>query len=129
MPNQKEGMNPAVRGAFTPMSDTRFKDLMYPTWNNMGLSQGTGSAAFLTGKQWGKWENRLVVGVMGIAFGDTPAGARIDVIDLTDDGKAIRGVITMPMGFSERFRGLTMGPDGALYAAVDEGKIYKITTE
>ena len=129
MPNQKEGMDPAVRGAFTPMSDTRFKDLMYPTWNNMGLSQGTGSAAFLTGKQWGKWENRLVVGVMGIAFGDTPAGARIDVIDLTDDGKAIRGVITMPMGFSERFRGLTMGPDGALYAAVDEGKIYKITAE
>lgn len=129
MPNQKEGMDPAVRGAFTPMSDTRFKDLMYPTWNNMGLSQGTGSAAFLTGKQWGKWENRLVVGVMGIAFGDTPAGARIDVIDLTADGTSVHGVITMPLGISERFRGVTMGPDGALYAAVDEGNIYKITAE
>tara|TARA_B100000035_G_scaffold301329_1_gene297808 strand:- start:334 stop:1611 length:1278 start_codon:yes stop_codon:yes gene_type:complete len=129
MPNQKEGMDPAIRGAFTPMSDTRFKDLMYPTWNNMGLSQGTGSAAFLTGKQWGKWENRLVVGVMGIAFGDTPAGARIDVIDLTADGKSVHGVITMPLGISERFRGVTMGPDGALYAAVDEGNIYRITAE
>ena len=42
---------------------------------------------------------------------------------------SFRGVITMPVGFSERFRGLTMGPDGALYAAVDEGKIYKITAE
>ena len=109
MPNQKEGMDPAVRGAFTPMSDTRFKDLMYPTWNNMGLSQGTGSAAFLTGKQWGKWENRLVVGVMGIAFGDTPAGARIDVIDLTADGTSIHGVITMPLGISEKIQGCDNG--------------------
>ena len=29
------------------MSDTRFKDLMPPAWNNNGYSQGTGSAAFL----------------------------------------------------------------------------------
>jgi len=35
----------------------------------------------------------------------------------------------MLVGFSDRFRGLTMGPDGALYAAVDEGKIYKITAK
>ena len=30
MPNQKEGMLPAARAAFMPMSDTRFKDLMKP---------------------------------------------------------------------------------------------------
>ena len=29
------------------MSDERFRDLMPPAWNNNGLSQGTGSAAFL----------------------------------------------------------------------------------
>ena len=40
-------MTPAVRAAYTPMSDTRFKDLMPPAWNNNGYSQGTGSAAFL----------------------------------------------------------------------------------
>ena len=33
----------------------------------------------------------------------------------------------MLVGFSDRFRGLTMGPDGALYAAVDEGKTYRGT--
>ena len=27
-PNQMEGMTPAVRAAYTPMSDTRFDDLM-----------------------------------------------------------------------------------------------------
>ena len=38
-PNQKEGMDPAIRAAYTPMSDTRFKDLMPATWNNNGYSQ------------------------------------------------------------------------------------------
>ena len=45
--NQKDGMIPALRAAYTPMSDTRFDDLMTPAWNNNGYSQGTGSAAFL----------------------------------------------------------------------------------
>ena len=128
MPNQKEGMLPAARAeAGTPMSDERFKDLMPPAWNNNGLSQGTGSAAFLKGSQWGYWEGRLAVGIMGIAFGGTPSGMRIDVIDITKDGKAIKSVIQMPTGLTKRFRGLRLGPDGALYAAVDEGEIYKIT--
>ena len=35
----------------------------------------------------------------------------------------------MLVGFSDRFRGLTMGPDEALNAAVDVGKIYKITAK
>ena len=52
---------------------------------------------------------------------------RIDVIDINKDGKAIKSVIQMPTGLTKRFRGLRLGPDGALYAAVDEGEIYKIT--
>ena len=36
MPNQKEGMLPAVRAeAGTPMSDERFRDLMPPAWTIM----------------------------------------------------------------------------------------------
>ena len=35
MPNQKEGMLPAARAAFyANKSDTRFKDLMPPAWDN-----------------------------------------------------------------------------------------------
>ena len=63
---------------------------------------------------------------MGIAFGGTPSGMRIDIIDITEDGKAIKSVIQMPTGLTKRFRGLRMH-DGALYATVDEGEIYKIT--
>ena len=78
-------MDPAVRAAYTPMSDTRFEDLMPATWNNNGFSQGTGSAAFLKGDNWGIYEGRLAVGIMGIAFGDTPEGSRIDMISITLD--------------------------------------------
>lgn len=126
-PNQMDGMDPAVRAAYTPMSDTRFPDLMPPTWNNNGFSQGTGSAAFLKGKNWGIYEGRLAVGILGIGFGGTPAGQRIDMISVTPDGLGINTITRMPLGFSKRFRGLFMGPDNALYATVDEGEIYRIT--
>ena len=122
-----EGMVPAVRAAYTPMSDTRFEDLMPPAWNNNGYSQGTGSAAFLKGSNWGIYEGRLATGIMGIGFGGTPGGMRIDIVDLTQDGMAVKSVIHMPVGVSKRFRGLEMGPDNALYAATDEGEIYKIS--
>ncbi|MEO9572959.1 MAG: PQQ-dependent sugar dehydrogenase [Roseobacter sp.] len=128
-PNQLDGMDPAVRAAYTPMSDTRFDDLMPPSWNNNGYSQGTGSAAFLKGSNWGIYEGHMAVGIMGIGFGDTPPGSRIDMISLTPDGLGINGIIRMPLGFSQRFRGLVMGPDNALYVATDAGEIYQVTAE
>ncbi len=128
-PNQKEAVDPAIRAAYTPMSDTRFEDLMPASWNNNGFSQGTGSAAFLKGENWGIYEGRLAVGIMGIAFGDTPEGSRIDMISLTPDGLGINGITRIPLGFSQRFRGLVMGPDNALYVSTDAGEIYKVTAE
>lgn len=126
-PNQMDAMDPAIRAAYTPMSDTRFEDLMPPSWNNHGFSQGTGSAAFLTGSNWGIYEGRLSVGIMGIGFGNTPPGSRIDVLDIADDGLSIKGAIIMPTEITTRYRGLVMGPDNALYATVDDGIIYQIT--
>ncbi len=128
-PNQKEGMTPAVRAAYTPMSDTRFKDLMPPAWNNNGYSQGTGSAAFLTGSNWGIYEGRLAAGIMGIGFGGTPSGLRIDMYDISDDGLSIGSVIHMPVGINDRFRGLRMGYDNALYVTTDSGNIMKISAD
>ena len=66
---------------------------------------------------------------LGIGFGDTPAGSRIDMISIRPDGLGINGIVRMPLGFSARFRGLVMGPDNALYVAVDAGTIYKVTAE
>ncbi len=129
MPNQMEGMEPAERVKFMPMTDTAtYPDAMTPAWTNNGLSQGTSSAAFLEGEQWGEWNGDLVVGIMGIGFGGTPVGQRIDVIDLSDDGMGVDKVETMslPMA-SGRFRSVVLGPDGSLYAAVDGGDIHKLT--
>lgn len=90
-------------------------------------SQGLSSAAYLTGEQWGAWNGRLAVGIMGIGFGGTAFGKRIDVLDIAEDGKSAKAVtMTLPIE-PGRFRSVVSGPDGSLYAAVDEGSIYKFT--
>ncbi|MCY4338097.1 MAG: PQQ-dependent sugar dehydrogenase [Gammaproteobacteria bacterium] len=128
MPNQMEGMDPMERSKFMPMTDTAtYPDAMMPAANNQGLSQGTSSAAFLNGSQWGAWDGRLAVGIMGIGFGGTPFGKRIDVIELADDGMSVTEVVTMSLPVEARFRSVVLGPDGSLYTSVDEGDIYKLT--
>lgn len=75
------------------------------------------------------WDPRpnMVIGVMGIGFSGTPIGQRIDVIELAEDGMSVVDVteMTLPTD-SGRFRSLVLGPDGSLYAAVDEGMIHKL---
>ena len=68
---------------------------------------------------------------MGIGFGGTAVGMRIDVLDLAEDGQSVNEVITLPlpMEAAGRFRSVVQGPDGALYAAVDQGEIYRIMPE
>ena len=129
MPNQMEGVDPKERAKFMSMTDLEtYPDAMKPAWNNKGLSQGTSSAVFLTGDQWGEWDGRLAVGIMGIGFGGTPVGQRIDIIELGDDGTSVSDVvsISLPMA-AGRFRSVVQGPDGNLYTSVDEGTIYKLS--
>ena len=128
-PNQADGMNRYERAAFMPMTDfDTYPDAMPPVWNNNGWSQGTSSAAFLDGEAWGDWDGAMVVGIMGIGFGGTPIGQRIDVIQFNEDGTDVFDVteMTLPME-PGRFRSVVMGPDGSLYTAIDEGVIYKLT--
>lgn len=128
MPNQSEGMNRYERASFMPMTDFEtYPDAMPPIWTNNGWSQGMSAAAFLEGEQWGDWDGALAVSLMGIGFGGTPIGQRIDVIEL-DEGISVVDVteMTLPMQ-SGRFRALVLGPDGSLYTAMEEGSIHKLT--
>lgn len=127
-PNQMDGMNRYERAAFMPMTDfATYPDAMPPIWDNNGWSQGTSSAAFLEGEAWGEWDGAMVVGVMGIGFGGTPIGQRIDVIQLDDDLSVLDVTeMTLPME-AGRFRSVVLGPDGSLYTAIDEGMIHKLT--
>lgn len=130
-PVQMEALDPEERAAYMPMTDFEtYPDAMPPAWDNNGLSQGTSSAVFLTGDHWGAWNGRMAVGLMGIGFGGTPVGQRIDLIHMAEDGLSVHDVMEMPLPMgSGRFRSLVQGPDGALYAAIDEGDIYRITAD
>lgn len=129
-PNQMDGMNRYERATFMPMTDLdTYPDAMVSMWDNNGWSQGTSSNAFL-GESWGAWSGHMVVGIMGIGFGGTPIGQRIDVFELSDDGLEVYDVteMTLPEGMEAgRFRSVVVGPDGSLYTAVDEGMIHKLT--
>jgi len=127
MPNQEEGMNRYERAAFMPMTDfDTYPDAMPPIWTNNGYSQGITQPTFLTGEQWGAWDGAMVVGFMGIGFGGTPIGQRIDVIELDEDLSVVDVTeMTLPME-PGRFRTLVQGPDGNLYTATDAGMIHRL---
>ena len=130
-PNQMEGMNRYERRAYMPMTDFEtYPDAMPPIWTNNGWSQGISGAAILTGEAWGDWEGAMAVSYMGIGFGGTPVGQRIDVMELEENEDKISVFdgteMTLPME-SQRFRALETGPDGSLYVASEEGMIHKLT--
>ena len=130
-PNQMEGMNRYERRAYMPMTDFEtYPDAMPPIWTNNGWSQGISGAAILTGEAWGDWEGAMAVSYMGIGFGGTPVGQRIDVMELEENEDKISVFdgteMTLPM-VSQRFRALETGPDGSLYVASEEGMIHKLT--
>jgi aldose sugar dehydrogenase len=104
--------------ATMPMTDTvRFPSAIRASWANNGASQGMGPVEFLSGAQWGAWNGRLAVGIMG--------GARVEILELNAAGRAI-GTTTAVLP-STRFRALVQGPDGLLYVATDAGEIWRVT--
>ncbi len=101
-----------------PMTDTeRFPSAMRASWINNGASQGMGPVEFLTGPQWGLWNGRLAVGLMG--------GTRVEILDLDAAGMALSNTNAgLP---ATRYRSLVQGRDGNLYVATDAGEIWKVT--
>lgn len=130
-PNQMGAMDPKKRAEFMPMTDTKaYPKALTPAWTNNGLSQGMCGSVWLTGKQWKQWEGRLAVGYAGIGIHGTPTGNRIDILDISKDGKTSKREEVQWPTFAGRFRHLSAGPDGALYVA-DEGggMIYRVTPQ
>lgn len=128
-PNQMGAMAPKDRAAFMPMTDTKtYPKAMKPAWNNNGLSQGMCGSVWLVGKQWKQWEGRLAVGYAGIGIHGTPTGNRIDILDISKDGKSAKREELLWPTFAGRFRHLSLGPDGSLYVADEaSGMIYRVT--
>lgn len=128
-PNQMGAMPPKERAAFMPMTDTKtYPKAMKPAWTNNGLSQGMCGSVWLVGKQWKEWEGRLAVGYAGIGIHGTPTGNRIDILDISKDGKSAKREELLWPTFAGRFRHLSLGPNGDLYVADEAaGMIYRVT--
>jgi aldose sugar dehydrogenase len=95
----------------------RFPDALKPSWNNRGVSEGMGPCAFLKGAHWTDWEGRLAVGFL--------RGARIELLQMDTEGMTIRTAVVAGLP-KERMRSLVLGPDGALYVAIDAGDIWRL---
>ncbi len=103
-----------------PMTDTtRFPQAMRPVWTNQSRSQGLGPCTFLSGTQWGDWNGRLLVGVMG---DERLSVLQIDAADTT----ATETLVDVPKA---RYRTLVQGPDGTLYVSTDAGEILRLTPQ
>ena len=128
-PNQMGAMPPKERAAFMPMTDLKaYPNAMKPAWNNNGLSQGMCGSVWLVGKQWKEWEGRLAVGYAGIGIHGTPTGNRIDILDISKDGKSAKREELLWPTFAGRFRHLSLDYQGNLYVADEaSGMIYKVT--
>lgn len=100
-----------------PMTDVaRFPSAMHAAWINNGSSFGLGPVEFLSGPQWGLWNGRLAVGLMG--------ASHIEILDLDGAGMAMSNTNAglPPM----RTRSLVQGPDGNLYVVTDAGEIWMV---
>lgn len=130
-PNQMGALPPKERAAFMPMTDTKaYPNAMKPAWNNNGLSQGMCGSVFLVGKQWKEWEGRLAVGYAGIGIHGTPTGNRIDILDISKDGKSAKREELLWPTFAGRFRHVSLDQQGNLYVADEaSGMIYKVTPQ
>jgi aldose sugar dehydrogenase len=130
-PNQMGALDPKKRAAFMPMTDLKtYPKAMKPAWNNNGLSQGMFCNDFLTGAKWKDWNGQMVVGYAGIGIHGTSVGNRLDVLKISADGNSSkRSEVSWPT-VTGRFRGVTLGPDGNLYVALeDQGVIIRVTPQ
>ena len=130
-PNQMGAVPPKERAAFMPMTDLKaYPNAMKPAFNNNGLSQGMCGSVFLVGKQWKEWEGRLAVGYAGIGIHGTPTGNRIDILDISKDGKSAKREELLWPTFAGRFRHVSLDQQGNLYVADEaSGMIYKVTPQ
>jgi aldose sugar dehydrogenase len=105
-------------GTPTSMTDLdRFPAALKPSWNNRGVSEGMGPCVFLSGPHWKGWESWLAVGFL--------RGARIELLQMDAAGMTIGTAIVADLP-RQRMRSLVLGPDGAIYVAVDAGEIWRL---
>jgi glucose/arabinose dehydrogenase len=105
-------------GTPTSMTDlARFPAALKPSWDNRGVSEGMSPCVFLRGPHWKAWEGWLAVGFL--------RGARIELLQLDAYGMTVRTATVAGLP-KQRIRSLVLGPESAVYVAVDAGEIWRL---
>lgn len=71
---------------------------------------------FYTGNRVPEWENNLFIGAL----------SGMHIVRLAIENNKVIGEERLLAGEGQRFRDITQGNDGALYAVTDQGRLYKI---
>jgi len=74
---------------------------------------------FYSGHRIGEWKNNLFIGAL----------SGMHIIRLVIEDNKVTGEERLLTGEKQRFRDITQGKDGALYAITDQGRLYKIDRE
>jgi len=117
-------VNPLVKGNFgwnpplpydesVPMTDTqKFPEAVKSIWNSGDPTIAPSDAAFLTGNEWGKWQDRLAMGVL--------KDQHLRLLELKPDGTTGEQLKVFDHAYG-RIRAVTLGPDSVLYISTDNG--------
>lgn len=82
---------------------------MAPTWRSRSPALGLASGDFVHGSAWKSWHGALVIATM--------AARRLHVLQLDASGNQVVKDTQLLDTLGERLRGVTFGPDGALYVS------------
>jgi glucose/arabinose dehydrogenase len=74
---------------------------------------------FYSGNRIPEWQNNLFIGAL----------SGMHIVRLVIDKNRVVGEERLLVSENQRFRDITQGPDGALYAITDQGRLYRIDRE
>ena len=111
------GWNPVAAGSTAyneavPMTDLQeFPNAVSALWSSGHPTVAPSGATFISGAQWGNWNNALVVGLL--------KGSALLVFKLDGQGRVVD--TTKSFTGHGRLRSPVQGPDGDLYVTTDNG--------
>lgn len=95
--------------------------VIIPPIYRTNASQGMCDCDFLSGPQWKAWDGALLVGFL--------SGGRGLVLPVNNAGDGLDGEPIRVLDEDDRLRAIVQGPDGAMYVALDQGEIWRVTAE
>jgi aldose sugar dehydrogenase len=97
-----------------PMTDLeKFPNAVVAAWSSGVPTLATSGATWLTGSQWGTWEDHLAVATL--------KDESLRIFKASPNGTKLTLVATLFKGRFGRLRAAQMGPDGALYLTTSNG--------